>query len=490
MNGEFNGNDNYSSNGQMNNSNNQGNNNYSNNNYMDNGQMSNANNFNNLGNNNYTSNVNNYNGDSAVYIDNNSNKKSKKVISKRCKTLIIISLILSLVMCIGNIAGGLIKVLRAINMIHNGGKLRVFYENLLMFIELYGYIMVFVITILSVIFMIIDQRNDKNNSTFVYDANIFVFVFNLIIGSTYLNPFLYALIGLIFVIRNKRNILILVLSIIVIILGGLLVFASNTNFIYDVISSYKEKVNNSDTVIKDEDTSHVVSSFDKIIGDFGDNVLDNKYYKIQNVKIGNTTASLYIDYTVNSVEDTTIVNMRLSHGNKEIYNDTINVADKYDKYFNLSYLKYYDNMVIFASSECDEVNEGICDKHYSYRDVIVFNDNGDVIYTSYLYGFGNDSSVYDPYNNFRVYDIELKGDEILFYTVVDSYYNYFTWDYYKYGSNCNSGEWISKYYDMQRTFKSKITTLDDNRYSLEEAVKVGSITFYQYCLDNSIFNLK
>lgn len=93
MNGEFNRNNDYSSNDQMNNINNfnsQGNNTYtSNNNYPSNDQMNNINSFNSQGNNNHMGNI-------------TTNNSGSKIISKRYKIIITTALILSLVMIISN----------------------------------------------------------------------------------------------------------------------------------------------------------------------------------------------------------------------------------------------------------------------------------------------------------------------------------------------------------------------------------------------------
>lgn len=484
MNGEFNRNNDYSSNDQMNNINNfnsQGNNTYtSNNNYPSNDQMNNINSFNSQGNNNHMGNI-------------TTNNSGSKIISKRYKIIITTALILSLVMIISNGISNWFSDLYVVDMVRNGGEFRTTYNVIIELLDTFAYIIPIVITILSIVFLIIDKKDNKNNNIDVYVANILIFAIFLFFGP-YPCPLLYSIGGLIFGIKYKNNKFILILSILTL----LIFIVIKTGLIGSIIKNIDVRngtYNNKEVVIKDEDTSHIVTSFDKVVDDFGNNVLENKYYKIQNVKIGNITASIYIDYTVNAIRNITTVNMKITHGDKVKYNETTAVNNSNrgsNNYFNLSYLKYYDNMVIFATSECNQINQGVCNYDYDYRDVVVFtNDMSKSFSSAYLSVFDEDKNVYAyPYNSFRVYNIKVNGDEILFYTIADNYQDLFKSDYDKYDENCNNKFWVASGFDMQRTYKTKITITDDNKYIFDDLNKISSITYYDYCTNNNVLDLK
>lgn len=464
MNGEFNGNNNYPS-------------------YE---QMNNINNFNSQGNNNYMGNI-------------TTNNSGSKIISKRYKIIITTTLILSLVMIISNGISNWFSELYAVDMVRNGGEFRTTYNVIIELLDTFAYIIPIVITILSIVFLIIDKKDNKNNNIDVYVANILIFAIFLFFGP-YPCPLLYSIGGLIFGIKYKNNKFILILSILTL----LIFIVIKTGLIGNIIKNIDTRNetynnnnnnNNKEVVIKDEDTSHIVTSFDKVIDDFGNNVLENKYYKIQNVKIGNITASIYIDYTVNAIRNITTVNMKITHGDKVKYNETTAVNNSNrgsNNYFNLSYLKYYDNMVIFATSECNQINQGVCNYDYDYRDVVVFtNDMSKSFSSAYLSVFDEDKNVYAyPYNSFRVYNIKVNGDEILFYTIADNYQDLFKSDYDKYDENCNNKFWVASGFDMQRTYKTKITISDDNEYIFDDLNKISSITYYDYCTNNNVLDLK
>lgn len=489
MNGEFNRNNDYSSNDQMNNINNfnsQGNNTYtSNNNYPSNDQMNNINSFNSQGNNNHMGNI-------------TTNNSGSKIISKRYKIIITTALILSLVMIISNGISNWFSDLYVVDMVRNGGEFRTTYNVIIELLDTFAYIIPIVITILSIVFLIIDKKDNKNNNIDFYVANILIFAIFLFFGP-YPCPLLYSIGGLIFGIKYKNNKFILILSILTL----LIFIVIKTGLIGSIIKNIDTRNetynnnnnNNKEVVIKDEDTSHIVTSFDKVVDDFGNNVLENKYYKIQNVKIGNITASIYIDYTVNTIRNITTVNMKITHGDKVKYNETTEVNNSNrgsNNYFNLSYLKYYDNMVIFATSECNQINQGVCNYDYDYRDVVVFtNDMSKSFSSAYLSVFDEDKNVYAyPYNSFRVYNIKVNGDEILFYTIADNYQDLFKSDYDKYDENCNNKFWVASGFDMQRTYKTKITISDDNEYIFDDLNKISSITYYDYCTNNNVLDLK
>lgn len=149
----------------INNFNSQGNNTYtSNNNYPSNDQMNNINSFNSQGNNNHMGNI-------------TTNNSGSKIISKRYKIIITTALILSLVMIISNGISNWFSDLYVVDMVRNGGEFRTTYNVIIELLDTFAYIIPIVITILSIVFLIIDKKDNKNNNIDVYVANILILLF-------------------------------------------------------------------------------------------------------------------------------------------------------------------------------------------------------------------------------------------------------------------------------------------------------------------------
>ena len=122
-----------------------------NNDYSSNDQMNNINNFNSQGNNNHMGNI-------------TTNNSGSKIISKRYKIIITTALILSLVMIISNGISNWFSDLYVVDMVRNGGEFRTTYNVIIELLDTFAYIIPIVITILSIVFLIIDKKDNKNNN--------------------------------------------------------------------------------------------------------------------------------------------------------------------------------------------------------------------------------------------------------------------------------------------------------------------------------------
>lgn len=316
---------------------------------------------------------------------------------------------------------------------------------------------------------------------------------------------------MIYAIKNKKNdrlnnlsvktdnILITFSSILIISIVFIFI-AIQTSLFDKVEKEVNEYPENNEVIIEDNDNSHIATTFNRIIDDWGTDITKNKSYKIPNVKLNDTKASLYVDYTFKSENENSVSTITIKHGDDELYTYTEN-----NVYFNLSYLNIYDNLIIYGTSYCDSVENGICNQHQTYSKVLAFNKNNTIllynnrmtspgeISTSYTTKsvFLEDKNVYaNPYNDFRVYDINIDNNNIYYYTVVENYDDIFLEDYSSHDNDCNNPFWVSVNFDMQRTFKTKFTyneLLDE--YELDELQKQDSIKYYDYCMNRDVLDL-
>ena len=100
-------------------------------------------------------------------------------------------------------------------------------------------------------------------------------------------------------VKNKSDKVLVVTSSIVFVVVIFIFIAMQTNLFYKIKTKYQDYQDNKEVQVDDKDNNHIVTTFDKIINDWGNDVTKNKSFKIQNVKLRNVTAALYIDYTNN-----------------------------------------------------------------------------------------------------------------------------------------------------------------------------------------------
>lgn len=441
-------------------------------------------------------------------INSENNTNNNKGISKKGKVIMFVVLICTLIIFFDNYITSMdwfthLRVQAAMN---HDEQLKLALDTFDESIVGINFLIVIIITILSIIFLINDKK--KKNNVRTYEWYILTGVLYIFIGTIQIIAIIYSIVTLIFALKNKKhnkinnssikndNTLIIFSSIIFIFLI-LMSVAIQTNLFYKIKNKVKEYQENKEVIVEDKDNKHIVTTFDKIIDDWGDNVFENKSYKIKNVKLNNTTASLYIDYTFKLENESPNVTLTIKHGDNELYS----YNEKYN-YFNLSFLKLYDNLIIYGTNYCDNVDNGICNKHLTYSQVIAFNKNSYIpIYDNTIISqisdiiFHNDTSIFledvnvyaYPYNDFRVYDIKINNDSIYFYTIVENYDSIFNIDYRSYKNNCNNPFWVSIDFDMQRTFKTKFIYNESYKtYKLDELAKQSSIQYADYCTNKNI----
>ena len=379
-------------------------------------------------------------------------------------------------------------------------------------IEVFNWIIVWVITIVSIIFIIKDKKQKKNIS--IYEWYITAGLFHVFIGTTGITSLIYSISTLIISIKNKdafinenskkTNKFYLVFSLIITVIF-IIGFIGNATGLFDKIEDkiddIKENIKNRDKTIEDKDTTHVVTTFDKFIKDWGNDITKNKAYKIKNIKLNNITASLYIDYTYKLDNGNPISTITFKHGDNEIYTYT----DKKET-FNVSYLNVFDNFIIYGASKCDNVNDGDCQKHFTYSQVLAFYkdeykpfyDNTEIpqnvditVYNDISLFSESENKYADPYNDFRAYNIYIKNNYIYFDTIAEEYDLNFEIDSLHHKNNCNSPYWISLDFDMQRTYKTKFNY--DEKYKFHEIDNlqiVNSINYKSYCNDKNVIEFK
>lgn len=502
----------------------QGNNSFTNN------QNGNVNNFNNIPNSNQQSNINMYENqnnqtpNNTININsyqqpvnkktstngNLENNLNNKGISKKGKIMMFIVLISTLIIFFDNFITSMdwFWELQQQAAMNQDEQLKLALQTFKDLIVVINWSIVLIITILSIIFLINDQKKQYNVRA--YEWYIMAGILHILIGTVGLTPIIYSVSTLVFALKNKKNNKIDNLSIksdnILIAFSSILIasiififIAMQTNLFDKIENKIEDYQENKEVIIEDKDNSHIATTFDKIIDVWGNNVVENKSYKIKNVKLNNITASLFIDYSFKLENEKPNATLTIKHGDNELYTYT-----EKENYFNLSYLKLYDNLIIYGTNYCDNVDNGICSKHLTYSQVLAFNkddfiplydrsiisqDSGTILYRDTSV-FLEDENIYeDPYNDFRVYDIKINNDNIYFYTVVENYDEVFTKDYNFRNNNCNDPFWKSIDFDMQRTFKTNFTYNESYKsYELDELIKQSSIQYADYCTNKNILD--
>lgn len=502
----------------------QGNNSFTNN------QNGNVNNFNNIPNSNQQSNINMYENqnnqtpNNTININsyqqpvnkktstngNLENNLNNKGISKKGKIMMFIVLISTLIIFFDNFITSMdwFWELQQQATMNQDEQLKLALQTFKDLIVVINWSIVLIITILSIIFLINDQK--KQHNVRAYEWYIMAGISHILIGTVGLTPIIYSVSTLVFALKNKKNNIIDNLSIksdnILIAFSSILIasiififIAMQTNLFDKIENKIEDYQENKEVIIEDKDNSHIATTFDKIIDVWGNNVVENKSYKIKNVKLNNITASLFIDYSFKLENEKPNATLTIKHGDNELYTYT-----EKENYFNLSYLKLYDNLIIYGTNYCDNVDNGICSKHLTYSQVLAFNkddfiplydrsiisqDSGTILYRDTSV-FLEDENIYeDPYNDFRVYDIKINNDNIYFYTVVENYDEVFTKDYNFRNNNCNDPFWKSIDFDMQRTFKTSFTYNESYKsYELDELIKQSSIQYADYCTNKNILD--
>lgn len=500
----------------------QGNNSFTNN------QNGNVNNFNNIPNSNQQSNINMYENqnnqtpNNTININsyqqlinkktstngNLENNLNNKGISKKGKIMMFIVLISTLIIFFDNFITSMdwFWELQQQAAMNQDEQLKLALQTFKDLLVVINWSIVLIITILSIIFLINDQK--KQHNVRAYEWYIMAGISHILIGTVGLTPIIYSVSTLVFALKNKKNnkidnlsiksdnILIAFSSILI---ASIIFIAMQTNLFDKIENKIEDYQENKEVIIEDKDNSHIATTFDKIIDVWGNNVVENKSYKIKNVKLNNITASLFIDYSFKLENEKPNATLTIKHGDNELYTYT-----EKENYFNLSYLKLYDNLIIYGTNYCDNVDNGICNKHLTYSQVLAFNkddfiplydrsiisqDSGTILYRDTSV-FLEDENIYeDPYNDFRVYDIKINNDNIYFYTVVENYDEVFTKNYNFRNNNCNDPFWKSIDFDMQRTFKTSFTYNESYKsYELDELIKQSSIQYADYCTNKNILD--
>lgn len=511
-------------------SNNNGFNGYQGNNgFTNNNQNVNVNNFNNIPNLNQQSNINMYKNQNNqtpnntmninsyqqpinetpstnVNLENNTN--NNKGISKKGKIMMFVVLFSTIIIFFDNFITSMdwFWELQWQATMNQDEQLKLALQTFKDLIVVVNWSIVLIITILSIVFLINDKK--KQHNVRAYEWYIVAGALHIFIGTVGLTPMIYSVATLVFALKNKKhnksnnlsvksdNALVIFSSILIASIIFMFV-AMQTNLFDKIENKVEDYQENKEIIIEDKDSSHIATTFDKIIDVWGNNVIENKSYKIKNVKLNNTTASLYIDYTFKLENEKPNATLTIKHGDNELYTYT-----EKENYFNLSYLKLYDNLIIYGTNYCDNVDNGICNKHLTYSQVLAFNKDDSIsLYDRTIISQGNgitlhrdtsvfleDKNVYaDPYNDFRVYDIKINNDNIYFYTIVENYDNVFTKDYNFRDNNCNDPFWVSIDFDMQRTFKTSFIYNELYKsYELGELIKQSSIQYADYCTNKNV----
>lgn len=379
-------------------------------------------------------------------------------------------------------------------------------KNFKELIEVVNWLLILVLTIINVIFFFKDKK--RKYYTNQYSWYILAGILN-IFGFTGLTPILYTISTLVFSIinikrkdvKNKSDIVLVVTSSIVFVIVIFIFIAMQTNLFYKIKTKYQDYQDNKEVQVDDNDSSHIVTTFDQIINDWGNDVTKNKSFKIRNVKLRNVTATLYIDYTNNMENNKPVSTITIKHGDNKLYSYTSK-----EKYLTLSYLKLFDDLIIYGANYCDDVTSEKCNKHQTFSHVLaVNNDSFITLYDGSLILKNGESEIYNdksvfledenvyakPYNDFRVYDIKINNGYIYFYTVAEDYEEIFNYDYLTHDNNCNNMFWIASTFDMQRTFKTKFIYDEKYKiYELDSLEKQSSIKYSDYCTNKNVFQIK
>lgn len=441
-----------------------------------------------------------------VNLENNTN--NNKGISKKGKIMMFVVLFSTIIIFFDNFITSMdwFWELQWQAIMNQDEQLKLALQTFKDLIVVVNWSIVLIITILSIVFLINDKK--KQHNVRAYEWYIVAGALHIFIGTVGLTPMIYSVATLVFALKNKKhnksnnlsvksdNALVIFSSILIASIIFMFV-AMQTNLFDKIENKVEDYQENKEIIIEDKDSSHIATTFDKIIDVWGNNVIENKSYKIKNVKLNNTTASLYIDYTFKLENEKPNATLTIKHGDNELYTYT-----EKENYFNLSYLKLYDNLIIYGTNYCDNVDNGICNKHLTYSQVLAFNKDDSIsLYDRTIISQGNgitlhrdtsvfleDKNVYaDPYNDFRVYDIKINNDNIYFYTIVENYDNVFTKDYNFRDNNCNDPFWVSIDFDMQRTFKTSFIYNELYKsYELGELIKQSSIQYADYCTNKNV----
>ena len=321
----------------------QGNNNFTNN------QNGNVNNFNNIPNSNQQSNINMYENQNNQTPNNKininlyqqpvnkkpstngnlENNLNNKGISKKGKIMMFIVLISALIIFFNNFITSMdwFWELQRQAAMNQDEQLKLALQTFKDLIVVINWSTVLIITILSIIFLINDQK--KQHNVRAYEWYIIAGILHILIGTVGLTPIIYSVSTLVFALKNKKNNKIDNLSIksdnILIAFSSILItsiififIAMQTNLFDKIENKIEDYQENKEVIIEDKDNSHIATTFDKIIDVWGNNVVKNKSYKIKNVKLNNITASLFIDYSFKLENEKPNATLTIKHENNEL----------------------------------------------------------------------------------------------------------------------------------------------------------------------------
>ena len=220
-----------------------------------------------------------------------------KNISKKGRIMMFIVLISTIIIFFDNFITSTdwFTNLRLQAVINGDEQLKLALETFSELIIVINWLLVFIITILSLIFLNIDKKNQKSNS--IYTWYIVAGILHIIFGTVGLTPIIYSVATLTSSIKNKQynkmnnlngkgdNILIIFSSLLIISIT--LIFISVQINLFDKIKEQvKNYQENKEVVIEDNDidNNYILTTFDKIINDWGNKITENKSYKIQSFR--------------------------------------------------------------------------------------------------------------------------------------------------------------------------------------------------------------
>ena len=209
-----------------------------------------------------------------VNLENNTN--NNKGISKKGKIMMFFVLFSTIIIFFDNFITSMdwFFNLRMQAVMNHDEQLKLALETFAELIVVVNWIIVVIITILSIIFLITDKK--KQHNVRAYEWYIVAGVLHILIGTVGLTPMIYSVATLVFALKNKKhnksnnlnvksdNALVVFSSILIASIIFMFV-AMQTNLfdkIEDKVEAYQE---NKEIIIEDKDSSHIATTFDKII---------------------------------------------------------------------------------------------------------------------------------------------------------------------------------------------------------------------------------
>lgn len=226
----------------------------------------------------------------STNVNLENNISINKGISKKGKIMMFIVLFSTIIIFFDNFITSMDWAfnLRMQAVMNHDDQLKLALETFDELIKVVNWVIVVIITILSIIFLINDKKEQHNVR--VYKWYIVAGVLHLLIGTVGLTPMIYSVVTLVFALKNKKhnitnnlsiksnNALIIFSSILIASIIFMFV-AENTNLFYKIKKKVEDFKDSKEVIVEDKDNNHIVTTFDKILNDWGNNVTENKSYK-------------------------------------------------------------------------------------------------------------------------------------------------------------------------------------------------------------------